>query len=50
MLVTSLVLGVFDYCNVLLIGLQAITLAKFTYLPSTICCTYNSQATSSRRK
>ena len=29
-LVTSLVLGVFDYCNVLLIGLPAITLAELT--------------------
>ena len=27
---TSLVLGVFDYCNVLLIGLPAITLAELT--------------------
>ena len=31
-LVTSLVLGVFDYCNVLLIGLPAITLAELTSL------------------
>ena len=30
MLVTSLVLGVFDSCNVLLIGLPAITLAELT--------------------
>ena len=28
----SLVLGVFDYCNVLLIGLPAIKLAELTYL------------------
>ena len=32
MLVTSLVIGVFDYCNVLLIGLPAITLAELTSL------------------
>ena len=32
MLVTSLVLGVFDNCNVLLIGLPAITLAELTSL------------------
>ena len=29
---TSLVLGVFDYCNVLLIGLPATTLAELTSL------------------
>ena len=32
MLVTSLVLGVLDYCNVLRIGLPAITLAELTSL------------------
>ena len=32
MLVTSLVLGVFDYCNVMLIGLPSITLAELTSL------------------
>ena len=32
MLVTSLVIGVFDYCNVLIIGLPAITLAELTSL------------------
>ena len=32
MLVNSLVLGVFDYCNVLLISLTAITLAELTSL------------------
>ena len=32
MLVTSLVLGVYDYCNMLLIGLPAITLAELTSL------------------
>ena len=32
MLVTSLVVGVFDYCNVLLIGLLAIPLAELTSL------------------
>ena len=32
MLVTILVIGVFDYCNVLLIGLPTITLAELTSL------------------